>query len=102
MLGSKGRDAMARTHSKFFKTTYDEAYGGKVTFSLASFLAEQMLASSADRCAWHAAGISPPPSLPSLPLRLVVQLTPARCQLFPTPASQLRHLLQQVQVGDQL
>mmetsp|Transcript_19924 Transcript_19924/g.59060 ORF Transcript_19924/g.59060 Transcript_19924/m.59060 type:complete len:277 (+) Transcript_19924:71-901(+) len=48
MLGSKGRDAMARTHSKFFKTTYDEAYGGKVTFSLASFLAEQMLASSAD------------------------------------------------------
>jgi len=48
IVGSKGRDGMARTHSKYYKTTFDEAYGGAITFSLASFLAEQMLASTAE------------------------------------------------------
>jgi len=47
VLGSKARDGLIRTHSKYFKNTYDEAYKGPITFSLASFLAEQMLASSA-------------------------------------------------------
>ena len=40
---------MARTHSKYYKTTFDEAYGGAITFSLASFLAEQMLAKPVDQ-----------------------------------------------------
>lgn len=47
VVGSKARDGLIRTHSKYFKNTYDEAYKGPITFSLASFLAEQMLASSA-------------------------------------------------------
>ena len=47
ICGSKARDIFTRSHAKSLKTTYDEAYGGPITFSLASFLAEQMLASSA-------------------------------------------------------
>lgn len=48
ILGSKVRDGLQRTHSNYIKTTFDEAYGKPVTFSLASFAAEQMLASPAD------------------------------------------------------
>jgi hypothetical protein len=48
VIGSKARDILVRTHSKYLKKTYDEAYKGPVTFSLASFLAEEMLATSAD------------------------------------------------------
>ena len=48
ILGSKVRDGLQRTHGKYIKTTFDEAYGKPVTFSLASFAAEQMLASPAD------------------------------------------------------
>jgi F-type H+-transporting ATPase subunit gamma len=48
LVGGKARDGLARTHSKKIKISYDETYGGPVTFSLAAFLAEQMLANSAD------------------------------------------------------
>jgi len=48
ILGSKVRDGLQRTHSKYIKTSMDEAYNKTVTFSLASFAAEQMLATPAD------------------------------------------------------
>jgi len=48
LLGSKGRDGLMRTHAKMISESYDEAYKGPITFSLASFLAEQMLANPAD------------------------------------------------------
>jgi ATP synthase F1 gamma subunit len=48
ILGSKVRDGLQRTHGNYIKTTMDEAYGKAVTFSLASFAAEQMLATPAD------------------------------------------------------
>lgn len=48
ILGSKVRDGLQRTHGKYIKTSMDEAYGKPVTFSLASFAAEQMLATPAD------------------------------------------------------
>jgi ATP synthase F1 gamma subunit len=49
IVGSKVRDALQRTHSKYLTTTMDETYGSGVTFSLASFVTEQMLASPADQ-----------------------------------------------------
>jgi len=47
IVGGKVRDGLARTHATAIKTVMDEAYGKPVTFSLASFVAEQMLASPA-------------------------------------------------------
>lgn len=49
IIGSKVRDALQRTHSSFLTTTLDEAYNNGVTFSLASFVTEQMLAKPADQ-----------------------------------------------------
>ena len=49
VVGSKARDGLNRTHSKYIKTSIDETYGGPITFSLASFLAEQMLAKPVDQ-----------------------------------------------------
>jgi F-type H+-transporting ATPase subunit gamma len=49
IVGSKARDGLNRTHSKYIKTSIDETYGGPITFSLASFLAEQMLAKPVDQ-----------------------------------------------------
>jgi len=48
IMGGKVRDGLNRTHSSFFSTTFDETYKGPVTFSLASFIAEQMIATPAD------------------------------------------------------
>ena len=48
ICGSKVRDGLVRTHSEKFSTTIDEAYNAGITFSLASFVAEQMLATPAD------------------------------------------------------
>jgi F-type H+-transporting ATPase subunit gamma len=48
IVGSKARDGLQRTHSKKISTSIDETYTGPITFSLASFLAEQMLAEPAD------------------------------------------------------
>jgi len=49
IVGGKGRDGLARTHSVYFDKTIDETYTGPVTFSLASFIAEQMLAHEVDQ-----------------------------------------------------
>jgi len=48
IVGSKARDGLIRTHGKAISESYDETYKGPVTFSLASFLAEQMLATPAE------------------------------------------------------
>lgn len=48
VVGSKGRDGLQRTHGKYLSMTFDETYTGPVTFSLASFLAEQLLSKPAD------------------------------------------------------
>jgi len=48
IVGGKARDGLMRTHGKSIGCVYDETYKGPVTFSLASFLAEQMLASTSD------------------------------------------------------
>ena len=48
LVGSKARDGLTRTHGKHINVSFDETYAGPVTFSLASFLAEQMLAQPAD------------------------------------------------------
>ena len=48
LVGSKSRDGLQRTHGTSISTSIDEAYNMPITFSLASFLAEQMLASPAD------------------------------------------------------
>jgi len=48
LVGSKARDGLVRTHGKAIAESYDETYKGPVTFSLASFLAEQMLATPAE------------------------------------------------------
>ena len=42
IVGSKARDGLQRTHGKYISMSFDETYTGPVTFSLASFLAEQM------------------------------------------------------------
>jgi len=49
LVGSKGRDGLARTHASYINTSFDETYSMPVTFSLASFLAEQMLAKPVDQ-----------------------------------------------------
>jgi len=48
IVGGKARDLLVRTHAKSLTACYDEVYKGAVTFSLASFLTEQMLATPAD------------------------------------------------------
>lgn len=48
IVGSKARDGLQRTHGTKIKTSIDETYTLPITFSLASFLAEQMLAEPAD------------------------------------------------------
>jgi len=48
LVGSKVRDGLNRTHGKQISVSFDETYRGPVTFSLASFLAEEMLAKPAD------------------------------------------------------
>jgi len=48
IVGSKARDGLSRTHGKYISTSFDETYAGPITFSLASFLAEQVLAKPAD------------------------------------------------------
>jgi len=49
IVGGKARDGLARTHSKYIDTSIDEVYNTGVTFSTASFLAEQMLAKPVDQ-----------------------------------------------------
>merc|ERR1712216_952943 len=48
IVGGKARDGLIRTHAPAISVCYDEVYKGAVPFSLASFLAEQMLATPAD------------------------------------------------------
>jgi F-type H+-transporting ATPase subunit gamma len=48
IVGGKVRDALARTHSSYFGVTIDETYTMPVTFSMASFIAEQMLSKPVD------------------------------------------------------
>jgi len=49
VVGVKGMSALQRTHGAYINVSMDECYGGAVTFSLASFLAEQMLSSPSDQ-----------------------------------------------------
>jgi len=44
IVGGKVRDGLARTHASYFDKTIDETYSMPVTFSLASFIAEQIIA----------------------------------------------------------
>jgi len=44
ICGGKVRDGLQRTHAAHISTTMDEAYGKPVTFALASFITEQLLA----------------------------------------------------------
>lgn len=48
VVGSKGRDGLARTHSQYLDKTIDETYTMPVTFSMASFIAEQLLTHEVD------------------------------------------------------
>jgi len=48
IVGSKVRDGLTRTHGTKINTSIDEAYNVPITFSLASFLSEQVLATPAD------------------------------------------------------
>jgi F-type H+-transporting ATPase subunit gamma len=48
IVGSKVRDGLTRTHGNKISTSIDEAYNVPITFSLASFLTEQMLAEPAE------------------------------------------------------
>ena len=50
IVGGKARDGLARTHASYFSTTIDETYTMPVSFSMASFIAEQMLARPVDSC----------------------------------------------------
>ena len=45
VIGSKGVPGLARTHGELISTSIDETYQQPISFSLASFLAEQILAS---------------------------------------------------------
>jgi F-type H+-transporting ATPase subunit gamma len=45
IIGSKGVPGLGRTHAELISTSIDETYTQPVSFSLASFLAEQILAS---------------------------------------------------------
>merc|ERR1711865_1178094 len=47
IIGNKAVAGLTRTHGKSIDTSIDETYQGPVTFTLASFLAEQMLSSTA-------------------------------------------------------
>uniref|UniRef100_A0A7S3EZF3 ATP synthase subunit gamma n=1 Tax=Haptolina ericina TaxID=156174 RepID=A0A7S3EZF3_9EUKA len=49
VLGSKGVSGLQRTHGSYIAQSIDETYAGPITFSLASFLAEQMLTTPADK-----------------------------------------------------
>lgn len=49
IMGGKVRDGLTRTHGEYICTSMDEAYGKPISFSLASFVAEQMLAKPADQ-----------------------------------------------------
>jgi len=49
IIGNKGVSALNRTHASYISLSIDETYTGPITFSLASFLAEQMLATPADQ-----------------------------------------------------
>jgi len=44
IVGGKVRDGLQRTHGDYITTSIDEVYGKPVNFSLAAFVAEQMLA----------------------------------------------------------
>lgn len=48
LIGSKARDGLTRTHAKRIDTSVDEVYTRPISFSLASFLAEQVLAKPVD------------------------------------------------------
>jgi len=48
LIGSKARDGLTRTHGKAIETSIDEVYSMPNSFSLASFLAEQVLAKPVD------------------------------------------------------
>lgn len=49
IVGSKARDGLTRTHGKYISESYDETYQfPTVSFTLASFVAEQMLERPAD------------------------------------------------------
>jgi len=49
VIGSKGVSGLQRTHSNAIALSIDETYSGPITFSLASFLAEQLLTTPADQ-----------------------------------------------------
>lgn len=49
IFGGKVRDGLSRTHSDCINTTFDEGYTMPATFSLASFLTENILAHSVDK-----------------------------------------------------
>jgi len=48
IIGGKGVSGLQRTHAEHINLSIDETYTGPITFSLASFLAEQMLTTPAD------------------------------------------------------
>jgi F-type H+-transporting ATPase subunit gamma len=48
LVGGKARDGLSRTHAQHIKVSFDETYNTQVTFTLAAFLAEQMLSYNAD------------------------------------------------------
>ena len=49
VVGNKSVSGLLRTHGDFITTTIDETYTMPVTFTLASFIAEQMVASEAEQ-----------------------------------------------------
>jgi F-type H+-transporting ATPase subunit gamma len=49
IIGNKSVSGLQRTHGEYITTTIDEAYNMPCTFTLASFIAEQMLASEAEQ-----------------------------------------------------
>lgn len=49
LFGSKARDGLNRTHGKYISKSYDEIYTMNINFTLSSFLAEQMLETTADQ-----------------------------------------------------
>lgn len=49
IIGNKAVGGLVRTHSNFINTTIDETYSMPTTFSCASFITEQMLASPAQQ-----------------------------------------------------
>jgi len=49
VIGNKGVSGLQRTHAQKIAMSIDETYAGPITFSLASFLAEQLLVTPADK-----------------------------------------------------